>query len=307
MLCTSCGIDLEARFSKFCPRCGAPLQASNTPTYADATTAVPAQDDDLFALIFPHKTHKASPLPALLVAPPQRRNGLPPVEPFISSSPAESTIQDIREPTLANETFSPVSLEMGDRIVVEPPYPGPASAPMQFMRERIHPAMFGVAFIILVVFLGSFWWWGSKKTDPFPEDASATLPAPPSEPLRNAEPSLPPSAPDSPAEDTLVFTPETGSEQETELMSIPSLPENQRQGRHNSSEINYSPPSPAQPARITNTSAPEPVAKDSDPPWLGQMRKDLLNCQNFYCLESVRDQYCTGQWKNLPECKSTSL
>jgi len=312
MLCTSCGADLETRSSKFCPHCGVPLQADDAPTATDTATAEPG--DDLFALLFERKTPQLSqkPLPALLAAPPPRKDGGTPIEPFISSPPTADTVQDQREPTLTDETFPPVSLEMDDRIVVEPLYPDPSS--VLFIREKIHPAIYGVAFAILAVFLSAFWWWGSEKTDPLQEDAGAPLPVLSSKPLRNAEPSRPLSAPASPTEGTLATTPTP--EQELELMDIPSLPENQRQGRHNSAEIKddqsllpaYPPSSPsAQSAGVANTSAPEPAAADTGPPWLGQMRKDLSNCRNFYCLEEVRSRYCTRQWENLPECKDSSL
>ncbi|MCL2876171.1 MAG: hypothetical protein FWF12_07765 [Betaproteobacteria bacterium] len=227
----------------------------------------------------------------------------PLIEPFIPSSSTVDTVQNEPEPTLAAETLSSPLPEMGDRIVVEPPYPGSSPVPTQFVRESTPPAMFGIAATILVVFLGGLWWWNSGKTTHFPEGANTPLPTQSSEPLRGTSPS--------PANTSASF-PETASEQKLDLMGIPSLPENQRQGRHNSPEIKNDhslPPYPSSlpppadmpaPVETVNTHVPESMT--AAPPWLMQMRKDLSNCRNFYCYEKVREQYCTGQQETPLEC-----
>ena len=114
---------------------------------------------------------------------------------------------------------------------------------------------------------------------------------------------------------------------EQNLLSIPSLPTNQQQGRHNlynptkPAEIKDDkplssaplpmpapPPAPAQEEEPAATPASAPVATSpATPPWLEQMRDDLLDCEGFFCREKVRKQYCTSQWESLPECKSKSL
>ncbi len=160
----------------------------------------------------------------------------PLIEPFI----AANTTQNEPAPPLITE--APVSLDENDRLVVEPLYPGPSPVPMPVIRESIHPAIFGLAAIILIVFLGGLWWWNSKEAEPFPEDIDAPTTTLSSEPLPDAEPSLAISTPAPPAENTSTSSPEEqileqepesepGSEQG--LMNIPSLPANQQQGRHN--------------------------------------------------------------------------
>lgn len=57
---------------------------------------------------------------------------------------------------------------------------------------------------------------------------------------------------------------------------------------------------PARESDITDSRPPNPV-------WLEQMREDLSNCPNVFCRERVRDEYCSAQWKSLPECKGASL
>jgi hypothetical protein len=165
----------------------------------------------------------------------------PPNEPIFPPDEPESHF--------IGETFPPISLDKNDRIVVEPLYPERFPVPVQFSRESIHPAVFGLAAIILIVFLGGLWWWNSKEADFSPEDIDASPPALSSEFFPDAEPSLTLSSPDSPAENTPVFNPEeqeqileqkAGLEPGSEpgLMGIPSLPANQQQGRHN----RYTPP-----------------------------------------------------------------
>jgi len=190
---------------------------------------------------------------------------------------------------------------------------------MQSIRESIHPGIFGIAAAILIVFLGMLWWRNSGKTDTSPEGPDVPLPTLSSDPSPNIKPSMPAT----PAEPPPISSPKLASEQDlkSELMDIPSLPANQRQGRHNSTEIkasiqddtssNQQPltatptPTPAQ-----TTSAPKPVATDTrpaTPPWLNEMRDDLSYCWDAFCRENVRAQYCTSQWKNLPECKGISF
>ncbi|MCL2162298.1 MAG: hypothetical protein FWH56_10510 [Betaproteobacteria bacterium] len=291
-----------------------------------------------------------------------------PNEPFI----AADTVQSEFAPLFATETFPPISLERDDRIVVDPPYPGSRPVPTQSLRESIHPAVYGLAAIILIVFLGMFWQWNSRETNRSSDNVEAPFPALPSEFPSDVEPSRVLSAPASSVQKTpppdpelTLLKPEPVSEQD--LLSIPSLPTNQQQGRHNiynpsrpaetrgDAPISRSPlpmPAPPTPAPAhesaatptlelepaatltpelepTATPAPEfvepaaapapefepaaapasaPVATSPDtPPWLEQMRDDLLDCEGFFCREKVRKQYCTSQWENLPECKSRSL
>ncbi|MCL2644345.1 MAG: zinc ribbon domain-containing protein [Betaproteobacteria bacterium] len=342
MLCTSCGAELEADSSKFCLHCGFTLQIGNSaPAATDPAPAMPAPDENRAVLLTRRKKKSKKsrkkpplkPLPALLVAPPPRSNSSKDIfsgkndtliEPFISSSSTVGTVQNDPEPSIADRKLPPVSLEMDDRIlvekdriVVEPPYVWSPPISTQVIRERIQPAMLGVAVAIVVVFLGLFLWWGSEKSDPFQEEASAPPPlTQPSEPLRGTEPSLPLFVPAPQTKGALASNPETASEYEPELISIPSLPMNQRQGRHNSTEIRSEHALPthqsagvetATQARIANTPAPAPVETSTNPPWLGQMRKDLSKCPNFYCRMMVREQYCASQWESLPECKDASL
>jgi hypothetical protein len=169
----------------------------------------------------------------------------PLIEPFIGATQAEPVSPFNKpEPSLSTESFPPVFPEKSDRIVVEPlypgsspypgslPYPGSSRIPTQVIRESIPPAAIGLAAIILIVFLGGLWWWNSGETVSFPEDVGE--PPPMSEPLPKAVSSPPPSTPASPAENTAAFSPEEQPPGlESGLMSIPSLPANQQQGRHN--------------------------------------------------------------------------
>ena len=62
------------------------------------------------------------------------------------------------------------------------------------------------------------------------------------------------------------------------------------------------------PAPAPRVAAPRPRPRQQGvPPWLGQMRSDLSNCQSFFCRERVRRQYCSDQWEGLPECRGASL
>ncbi|MCL2590146.1 MAG: hypothetical protein FWD67_04505 [Betaproteobacteria bacterium] len=249
-------------------------------------------------------------------------------EPFISHFPGANTVQNKPEPFFTSKTFSSPFPERDSRIVADPPYPRLSHMSTQSIRENTHPAIIGIAAAILVVFLGMLWWWNSGKTDDHLENADALPPtiSPPGH-LPNAEPSMPPSTLTSPAKDTPASNPKLMSEQgsELELISIPSLPMNQRQGRHNSTEVNieikdnippspYSSPLPAtpapKPAEIAVSPPQKPAATNTrpdTPPWINQMRQDLSDCWDVFCREKVRAQYCTSRWENLPECKGTSL
>ena len=69
-------------------------------------------------------------------------------------------------------------------------------------------------------------------------------------------------------------------------------------------------PAPVETARrieISNASSiPSPevaYSSHSDiPSWLNQMRKELSSCWMYSCRKKVRDRYCTGQRKTLPDC-----
>jgi len=156
----------------------------------------------------------------------------PPTEPFIASS----TPQNEPLSPFVTEFSPPIFQENNDRIVAEPLYPESSPVPPQLIRESTPPAMFGLAAIILIVFLGGLWWWNTGERDSFPENIDEPLSALPSESLPDAESSLPLSTLASPAEDMPAFNlEEQVSEQGPEpgMMSIPSLPTNQQQGRHN--------------------------------------------------------------------------
>ena len=196
------------------------------------------------------------------------------IEPFIAANTAQDESEPFSsepEPAFVAETFPPVSLEKDDRIVVEPPYPGQSPVSTQYAQESAHPAILGLAAIILVAFLGGLWWWNSGKTDYFPEDTGAPLPTLSSDPIPDAKPfpTLPPPA--SPAENTPTFRPEEQlSEQAPELelrserglMNIPSLPANQQQGRHNRhnpTEIKDDPPLSLSPDSLPMPTPPKPA------------------------------------------------
>jgi hypothetical protein len=182
------------------------------------------------------------------------------IEPYISPPSDASTVQSEPAPAL-------VVPERDDRIVVEPPYPGSSPIPTQLIRESIRPSVFAIGAIVLVVFLGVFLLWNSGRMNRFPEDGDT----PPStlslEPLHDTDPALTLSTPASPEENTpKAFTPEPEHESGSrlELMSIPSLPMNQQQGRHNRHDLpeitddktssSYQPPMPVSP---TSASTPE--------------------------------------------------
>jgi hypothetical protein len=264
------------------------------------------------------------------------------IEPRISSSPGASTVQNEPAP-------SPSFLERDDRIVVDPPYPRSSTVPTQHIREGIPPAVFGIAAIVLIVFLAGLLWWNFNpgKTDHFTEEAETALPTPSFEPLQDTDPILTFSTPPPPEENIPTpFDQELASESGPELMSIPSLPTNQQQGRHNQHNLpeimDDNPSSPRQPpAPVSSTPAreraaaatakpdemptpveeaaypradapaPAPVVIDSHttaaPHWLGQMRMELANCPDLFCRERVRARYCTSQWENLSECRGISL
>jgi hypothetical protein len=159
------------------------------------------------------------------------------IEPHISSSPDASAIQSESVP-------SPSFPEGDDRIVVEPLYPRPSTLPTQHIRENIHPAMLGIAAIVLIVFLGGLLWWNFGKADRFPEDADAPPPTLSYDPLQDPDPILTLSTTAPPEENTPPASdPEPASEPEHEpesepgLMNIPSLPMNQQQGRHNRHDL----------------------------------------------------------------------
>jgi hypothetical protein len=125
--------------------------------------------------------------------------------------------------------------------------------------------VFGIAAIVLIVSLGGFLWRNSGKTDRFPENADTPLSTLYSEPLHDTDPAPTLSTPASPEEDTdmppalaleLLPIPETEPGSEPELMSIPSLPANQQQGRHNRHDL----PGIEDDAPSTPASAPVPNA-----------------------------------------------
>jgi hypothetical protein len=259
------------------------------------------------------------------------------------------------------ETFPPDAQMEDDRILVEPPYPAPSPVPPQTVRESIHPAVLGVAALVLIVLLGALLWRGSGETDDSLEDDDVPPQVLSSDPLPTAKPSQALSTPASQTIPPPEYNPEPGQEPELELRSIPPLPTNMQPSRHNSVDNNPDSPSPPPPsshappvpvptpkpqegggasrpmqptpvweqddeamsepdagspepieaaARTRMSSTPETATSRSNvatPPWLGQIRSDLANCPNVFCREKVRDQYCTSQWQNLPECRGASL
>jgi len=212
----------------------------------------------------------------------------PPIEPFIGTAQNEPVSPFNKpEPLFTGETFPTfptASPEKNDRIVVEPPYPGPSPIPTQFVRESIHPGIFGLAAIILIVFLGGLVWWNASETESFPEDIDAPLQALTSEsipePIPDTESSLTLSTPAPPVESLPAFDPEEQVlEQEagSGLMNIPSLPTNQQQGRHNQyspAEIkDEEPPSISSPLPMPAPPMPSPARKQTiaAPPELIEM------------------------------------
>ncbi|MCL1825847.1 MAG: hypothetical protein FWG26_07915 [Betaproteobacteria bacterium] len=197
-------------------------------------------------------------------AKPLRPNTL--AEPFIPANTA-STVQDEPASPLAAETF--VFPERDDRIAAKPSWLESSPVPTQSIRKSIHPAALGIAALVLIVFLGGLLWWNSGETE-----SSGALPQTlSSEPLPDTEPPTPGSS----TENTLASNPkpvvepaveqvsisEPGSE--PELMSIPSLPMNQQQGRHNNqhnlaetsdSEVPYPLPTPTEPTAPIPTQTP---------------------------------------------------
>ncbi|MDR0635302.1 MAG: hypothetical protein LBF91_10045 [Azoarcus sp.] len=62
--------------------------------------------------------------------------------------------------------------------------------------------------------------------------------------------------------------------------------------------------------------APAPAARPAatsrqripdSPPWLGRLRRELANCEDFFCRARARERFCSERWENLPECKGASL
>jgi hypothetical protein len=106
---------------------------------------------------------------------------------------------------------------------------------------------------------------------PAPEDSMDT--APRREPAHAAEPEWEPPRPD--------------VELEWELLRPATKPERE-------------PPRPA---------APAPAARErsDSPPWRNRLRRELSNCEDFFCRERVREQYCSERWKALPECRGAPL
>ncbi|MDR2925965.1 MAG: hypothetical protein LBU76_08495 [Azoarcus sp.] len=162
-----------------------------------------------------------------------------PTEPFISSFPAIETAQNKSPepavPPIAG-AFPPILLEKDELIVADLLSGSPL--PQQAFREGIHPALPVIAVFALIVCLAGFFLWDSGETGRSPESAETSLPTQPSEPLPDdaapasaasapePEPELKPEPKDVSASNS---EPEPGQE----LMDIPSLPTNQRQGRHN--------------------------------------------------------------------------
>jgi hypothetical protein len=219
--------------------------------------------------------------------------------------------------------------------------------PTQFIRQSIHPAVvICIVCIVLIGLLSGFLWWSLGKTDPSPDDTGTKLSTLSSEPLHDTDPARTISTHAPPEEEAppafipeQVFDPDHEPEFKPGLMSIPSLPTNQQQGRHNRYDLSgiddnkslssYQPPAPVTPAsaplRKQTTAvatehkadaydeaedAPPPMTRNSRsaaPPWLRQLRRDLANCQDLFCRERVRARYCTSQWENLTECKGASL
>ena len=206
----------------------------------------------------------------IVVDPPYPRLSLAPTEPFIPPLPTEESFilptapvaeaQDEPAPYSLVEATPPASPGWSDRIVVDPPYPEAVSAPVQVIRrgKSAHSAVLGIAIVALILLLGGLWWWSSEEMENLPENTDVTLSAPSSESLPDARPSFftpSPSAPEAPIPDR---EPGPGAEQEpgSVLMSIPSLPTNQR-GRHNRNNMTEG---------ATEPLAPLPLPVPAPPP-----------------------------------------
>ncbi|MDR1229466.1 MAG: hypothetical protein LBK55_10755 [Azoarcus sp.] len=47
--------------------------------------------------------------------------------------------------------------------------------------------------------------------------------------------------------------------------------------------------------------------QQDSPPWRDRLRRELSNCEDFFCRERLREQYCSDRWRMLPECRGASL
>ncbi|MDR0702772.1 MAG: hypothetical protein LBF61_10305 [Azoarcus sp.] len=67
------------------------------------------------------------------------------------------------------------------------------------------------------------------------------------------------------------------------------------------------------PPALTSPSIDEPGRerharpRQDSPSWRSHLRQELSNCEDFFCRERARRQYCSERWKTLPECRGASL
>ncbi|MDR1463000.1 MAG: hypothetical protein LBI68_07690 [Azoarcus sp.] len=96
---------------------------------------------------------------------------------------------------------------------------------------------------------------------------------------------------------------------------LPSLPvdepEREAPRAHTpGTEFSRYPPAQTEAPRERTPSQPA-AAKErrqqNSPPWRDHLRQELSRCEDFFCRERVRGQYCTDSRKTLPECRSASL
>jgi hypothetical protein len=69
-------------------------------------------------------------------------------------------------------------------------------------------------------------------------------------------------------------------------------------------------PSIDEPVRKTQRAASPPAQErpqQDSPSWRNTLRRELSNCEDFFCRERARKQYCSERWKTLPECRGASL
>jgi hypothetical protein len=299
MYCTSCGIDLGTRLPKFCTQCGAPSQAAPKTSKKPIPALLSAPPQPLTAstlqtIVFSgarllKKPVFKKPEPVLQKTEPVLQEPEPvlldpkpvllePESVLLEPAPVllepESVLLEPAPVLLEPESVSQESEPI--RIVVDPPYPG---LPAHHLQENTHSALFRMAIVLLVVFLGGFLWWNFRfnpDSDHFTEDAETTLPVLTSEPLQESDSALaltPSDGKTLPPFDSKEV-PESGTW--SGLMSIPSLPANQRQSRHNQNnmpeitdDFSHRPPAtaPSTPARKQAAAVvPEPDMQEYTDP-----------------------------------------
>jgi hypothetical protein len=124
---------------------------------------------------------------------------------------------------------------------------------------------------------------GNSRQNPVRTAAAPPIIEPELEPPRTAMPQPPPSPIAEPEQDT----------HRTRGTEFSGHPPAQREAPRTGA--------PSQP-----TAAQEGQQQDSSS-WRNRLRQELSSCEDFFCRERVRGQYCTSRWKTLPECRGASL